>query len=327
MEVDPVPTVRRTQPNSTSSLYIESTIAHPDLAELCFCTSLVIVDLIWEGEATMAARREQLQAGDANGSPLNLLRPRDIFELPSKRSRVAMEEGSPPDRASRRPPADSDSDYSVPDLSDPALLARNDLDDFKGLFEGTRDNPNGEPVPPTDEDIRASIAAVHAIAQFTPGCLVVALIYIERLRRGAGALLLASTWQPTLLISILVAQKVWEDRSAMNGDFTCLSPDLTLAQLNTLERDFLRLLDYNVGVKAAVYTNWYFRLGTLCERNQMRVKPLDADTARNLEIGSESFAARIKPQSNRPLSEPVLETPDDLGVKGEQSQRSRAVLS
>ena len=49
--------------------------------------------------------------------------------------------------------------------------------------------------------------------------------------------------------------------------------------------------------------------------------------ARNLEIGSESFAARIKPQSNRPLSEPVLETPDDLGVKGEQSQRSRAVLS
>ena len=51
---------------------------------------------------------------------------------------------------------------------------------------------------PTEEDIRSSIADLHGIAHFTPGCLVVALIYMERLRRVSGALLLASTWQPTL---------------------------------------------------------------------------------------------------------------------------------
>ena len=37
---------------------------------------------------------------------------------------------------------------------------------------------------------------------------MVAMIYIERLRRRVGAELLASTWQPTLLIATIVAQKV-----------------------------------------------------------------------------------------------------------------------
>jgi len=40
------------------------------------------------------------------------------------------------------------------------------------------------------------------------GCLIVALIYIERLRRTSNAHVLVSTWQPMLLISVIVAQKV-----------------------------------------------------------------------------------------------------------------------
>ena len=33
---------------------------------------------------------------------------------------------------------------------------------------------------------------------------------------------------------------------------------------------FLQLLDYNVCVSAAVYTEWYFKLCDLCERNSAR---------------------------------------------------------
>ena len=77
---------------------------------------------------------------------------------------------------------------------------------------------------------------VHACSRFSPGCLVVGLIYIERLRRSAGAMLLAETWQPILVTALILAQKVWEDRSSMNIDFTRLCPALTLQQLNTLER-------------------------------------------------------------------------------------------
>ena len=175
--------------NSTSSLYIESTIAHPDMLQVCFCTSLVVYDLIVESEAAQQAGAPHSAARTARandgGDPYSLFRPREIFTLPGKRNREVFEGAAP----------------AVPDI-------------------------------PTEEDIRSSIADVHALSHFSPGCLVVALIYIERLRRGAGALLLASTWQPTLLISIIVAQKVWEDRSYMNVDFTRLCPSLTLQQLN-----------------------------------------------------------------------------------------------
>ena len=38
--------------NSTSSLYIQSTISHPDMAQICFCVSLLVHDLIQEAEAS-----------------------------------------------------------------------------------------------------------------------------------------------------------------------------------------------------------------------------------------------------------------------------------
>ena len=292
---------QRRIPNSTSSLYIESTIAHPDLLEVCFCVSLVVHDLIVEGEASLAARTGGSSAED---DPFSLFRPREIFQLASKRSRSVFE---------------------AADVSDGGGSSSS-----SSMLEPTR-RAGGASVEsiPTEEDIRASIAEVHSLAHFSPGCLVVALIYMERLRRGAGALLLVSTWQPTLLIAILVAQKVWEDHSALSVDYTRLHADLTVKQINTLERDFLRLIDYNVGVKSAVYANWYFRLGTLCERNQMRMRPLDGNEALALEIGSDQYASRIKAQGNRPNSGPL---PSVEGTPGDRTpatpgSASRAVIS
>ena len=67
---------------------------------------------------------------------------------------------------------------------------------------------DGSTEQPSEEDIRLAIAQMYACLNFSPGCLVVALIYIERLRRCTGAEVLARTWQPTLLITTIVAQKV-----------------------------------------------------------------------------------------------------------------------
>ena len=56
--------------------------------------------------------------------------------------------------------------------------------------------------------------------------------------------------------------QVWEDEAYYHTckDFTLLSETLTKPELAQLERDFLNALDYNVGVKAAVYTDWCARL-------------------------------------------------------------------
>lgn len=258
----------------------------PRDAQICFCVSLVVHDLVIEAEARLKAQ-PKTTGRESENDPYRLFCPRSIFTFPGKRNRSAYE-------------------------GEQALAAEADL--------------------PSEEDIRCSIADIHALSRFSPGCLVVALIYIERLRRGAGALLLASTWQPTLLLAIIVAQKVWEDKPHLNVDFTRLCPALTLRQLNRLERDFLQLLDYNVGVKAAVYTEWYFRLGTLCERSSMRLRPLDGHEARALEISAGIYTSRLQAEA-RPSSGPLPMPPDEgsndkpSSSSRELVQRSRAVLS
>ena len=281
---------QRRIPNSTSSLYIESTIAHPDLLEVCFCVSLVVHDLIVEGEASLAARTSSSSAED---DPFSLFQPREIFQLASKRSRSVFE---------------------AADVSDGGGSSSS-----SSMLEPTR-RAGGASVEsiPTEEDIRASIAEVHSLAHFSPGCLVVALIYMERLRRGAGALLLVSTWQPTLLIAILVAQKVWEDQRYLNVDWSKLCPLLTLQQLNQLEKQFLTLLDFNVGISAAVYTEWYFRLCDLCEKNQVRLRPMDSGEAQYLEIKASIYGNARKASISKSGPMPTDHTP---------APASRAVLS
>ena len=201
------------------------------------------------------------------------------------------------------------------------LPGKRSRDAFEGTVEAKPEETQAAAIP-SEEDIRSSIAEIYALSRFTPACLVVAVIYMERLRRSAGARLLASTWQPTLLITIIVAQKVWEDRSHMNVDFTRLNVQLTLQQINQLERDFLRLIDFNVGVKAAVYTDWYFRLASLCERTSTRLRPVDGHEARALEISTNTYAEQMhKLENTKPHSGPLPEGNHD------ETPRSRLVLS
>ena len=70
-----------------------------------------------------------------------------------------------------------------------------------------------------------------------------------------------------------------------------------------------------------MYTNWYFRLGSLCERNSMRIRPLDSREASVLEIGSGRFANRIRAHVTRPQSGPIE------SAVAQPSPRTRVVLS
>ena len=249
--------------NSTSSLYIDSTISNPDMAQarralaspsspvvpaspsgplrhhgracrrlsprqICFCVSLLVHDLIQEAEAG----RHEMSLGMSSGEqdPFSLFQPRDIFALPGKRSREEFETNAP---VELEIPTDHDIRLSI--------QAIHRLSRFR---RGSAPSPSHPARPPTLKRAsnRTAPPPVALIAltlppapsihfRGSPGVLVVAMIYIERLRRRVGAELLASTWQPTLLIAIIVAQKVWEDKRYMNVDFTTLCPALTYAAL------------------------------------------------------------------------------------------------
>ena len=79
-------------------LFVDSTLAKPDVEQICFCVSLVVYDLILEGETAMAVRSTQppvpendcsnsSSSSSSNSDPYSHFRPREIFQLPSKRRR------------------------------------------------------------------------------------------------------------------------------------------------------------------------------------------------------------------------------------------------
>ena len=43
-----------------------------------------------------------------------------------------------------------------------------------------------------------------------------------------------------------------------------------------------------------MYTEWYFKLCDLCERNSVRLKPLDSAEAAHLEITSDMHSTRLR---------------------------------
>ena len=79
---------------------------------------------------------------------------------------------------------------------------------------------------------------------------------------------------------------VWEDQAVWNVDFLTVFPSVSVKDLGQLEKVLLRLLQYNVSLKASLYAKYYFELRALAERNEKNfpVAPLDKEGATRLEV-------------------------------------------
>ena len=63
-----------------------------------------------------------------------------------------------------------------------------------------------------------------------------------------------------------------------------------------MERIFLGLIEYNVGIKKSEYARYYFILRTFAEKNNRSfpLKPLDVDTVRRLQSNANRAEERLK---------------------------------
>jgi len=222
--------------NSTSSLYIDSTISRPCVDEIIFCVSIVIHDRIDEGECELAA------------NPTMMDKLPDMFNTKSK-----------------------------------PLLAQLAADDA------------------SEDSIFQSIKAIYSIAEFSPECLVISLLYIERVRSLTGLHLLISNWQPILLASMVVAQKVWDDKSLLNVDFSLICSAYSLKDINQLEKQLLVMLQYNVSISASLYASYYFELRTLCEKAErtFSLKPLSEEQQQALVSRAEMHSEELQHSTRR----------------------------
>jgi hypothetical protein len=145
---------------------------------------------------------------------------------------------------------------------------------------------------PKPDDLSGFIDALYDLAQFSGECCVICLIYLNRIFALTNIPLLPTTWRPLVLVSLMVAQKMWDDKYLNNSDFSTIYPFFTNEELNKLELKFLELIQYNTHIKFSTYTKYYLELKAV--EPDFPLKPMDVFTKQKLENQSKNMEENLK---------------------------------
>ncbi|CAH0519222.1 unnamed protein product [Peronospora belbahrii] len=156
-------------------------------------------------------------------------------------------------------------------------------------------------VVPTLLEIETFIKHVFSRAQMESECIIMSLVYVERLLKATSGFLQlrGENWRRLVFCSMVMASKVWDDLSMTNADFSKIWPELSLKQINELELVYLSAVEYNVRVSAASYAKYYFHLRSMCATMGLleafdESAPLNLDGARKMQVLSEEYQERSK---------------------------------
>ncbi|KAI4891737.1 hypothetical protein NFI96_003699 [Prochilodus magdalenae] len=138
---------------------------------------------------------------------------------------------------------------------------------------------------PEQKQIYRFVRTLFSAAQLTAECAIVTLVYLERLLTYAEIDICPANWKRIVLGAILLASKVWDDQAVWNVDYCQILKDITVEDMNELERQFLELLQFNINVPSSVYAKYYFDLRSLSEANNLSfpLEPLSREKAQKLE--------------------------------------------
>ena len=164
---------------------------------------------------------------------------------------------------------------------------------------GSEYKPSKVAVPSLDQ-ITTFYRDVFQRAQMEYDCIIISLIYVERLIKTTKGVLRpnAMNWRSILFSSMVLASKVWDDLSMWNADFSQTCPNgvrFSLKRINELEVAVLSALSYKVKVPASEYAKYYFLLRSMLIKSGLigddvdTTTPLDLEGAKRLQQVSTQF--------------------------------------
>jgi Cyclin len=89
--------------------------------------------------------------------------------------------------------------------------------------------------------------------QLATECIVISLIYIEKLMATSKIEIRSINYKPLIFTAILLASKFWEDINFWNVDYVDGLDLYPLKSINRMESEFISLCDYNIYVSAEKY--------------------------------------------------------------------------
>lgn len=155
------------------------------------------------------------------------------------------------------------------------------------------------PIPSLDEVTRF-YRDIFYKAQMEADCIIMSLIYVERLVKRTGGQLRprAENWRSLMFSCMILSSKVWDDLSMWNADFSQSCPpgvSFPLQRINELELAVLNALSFQVKVPASEYAKYYFLLRSMLIKSGLggedinALDPLDVMSARRLQQVSSQF--------------------------------------
>jgi hypothetical protein len=154
---------------------------------------------------------------------------------------------------------------------------------------------------PEHRQIYKFVRTLFNAAQLTAECAIITLIYLERLLTYSELDIASCNWKRIVLGAILLASKVWDDQAVWNVDYCQILKDITVEDMNELERQFLEMLQFNINVPSSVYAKYYFDLRTLAEANELSfpTEPLSKERAQRLEAMSRVMQDKVTAEAVR----------------------------
>lgn len=133
-----------------------------------------------------------------------------------------------------------------------------------------------DPVPddydlhdPDQRTIYRFMRILFTAAQLTAECAIVTQVYLERVLSYGELDLCPSNWKRLVLGAVMLASKVWDDQAVWNVDFCQILKDMTVNEMNELEREYVQLLQFNVNVSSSIYAKYYFDLRQLAKEQKI----------------------------------------------------------
>ena len=151
---------------------------------------------------------------------------------------------------------------------------------------------------PTPQTLSRLISHLFRHTHLQPECVIIALIYIERLAAlPPHTLLTSANHIPLLLVALLTASKVWDDAASYVVDFTSVLPLLTVRQMGRLERAFVQQLQYTLYISSSEYARYFYALRSLRKTEQVPSHYLQVGTGQGgKERGVEIQRAQAEAQ-------------------------------
>lgn len=171
-------------------------------------------------------------------------------------------------------------------------------------------------VVPSLNAVKEYFKNIFSRSQLESECIIMTLIYIERLIKCTTGLLCIrhDNWKSIMFSALMMSSKVWDDLSMWNIDFSQAARGFTLSHVNELEISFLDAVGYSIRVSAGEYAKYYFHLRSMMVKlgftdyKKNGISPLNIEGARKLQLATEKYQKGHKAMRR---TRSVLELPLD----------------